>query len=111
MTSFQQIEANRGMHSRAPVPTPKLANGGHGDNASTGIDRRNRRCRSGRHRRLSSIRRAQKTDIRAHVKHRRSFSETPLPLLESSQRPQEIDSSKRWPIHVREIELAEHTLP
>src|SRR5262249_61117914 len=58
-----------------------------------------------------AFRRAQKTDIRAHVKHRRSFSETPLPLLESSQRPQEIDSSKRRPIYVCEIELAEHTLP
>jgi hypothetical protein len=31
MTSFQQIEANRGMHSGAPVRTPKLANGGHGE--------------------------------------------------------------------------------
>ena len=32
-----------------------------------------------------AFRRAQKTDVRAHVKHRRSFSETPLPLLESSR--------------------------
>src|SRR5260370_28939340 len=43
--------------------------------------------------------------------HERSFSKTPLALLESSHRPQEIDTSKGRPIHVREIELAEHTLP
>ena len=44
-------------------------------------------------------------------RNQRSFSKTPLALLESSQRPQEIDSSKSRPIYVRKIELTERTLP
>jgi hypothetical protein len=40
-----------------------------------------------------------------------SFSKAPLALLESPQRPHEIDSSKSRPKHVCEIELAEHALP
>ena len=42
---------------------------------------------------------------------RSSFSKPPLTPLESPQRPQEIDSSKGRPIHVREVEFAENTLP
>src|SRR5262249_59304298 len=35
MTSFRQIEANRGMHSGAPVRKPKLPNGGRGADPKT----------------------------------------------------------------------------
>ena len=112
MTSFRQIKVNRNNALRSTGP-------------KTEAGKRRSRRNAVRHgltaetvvvalediEDYQAFRRAQKTDIRAHVKHRRSFSETPLPLLESAQRPQEIDSSKRWPIHVCEIELAEHTLP
>src|SRR5262249_51835062 len=91
--------------------TPKLANGGHGEMHRHGLTAETVVVALEDIEDYQAFRRAQKTDIRAHVKHRRSFSETPLPLLESSQRPQEIDSSKRRPIYVCEIELAEHTLP
>jgi hypothetical protein len=39
------------------------------------------------------------------------FSKAPLALLKGSQRPQKIDASKGWPIHVGEIKLAEDALP
>jgi hypothetical protein len=45
------------------------------------------------------------------LKAERSFSKTPLALLEIPQRSQKIDSSKGWPIHVREVEFAENALP
>src|SRR5262249_49237053 len=39
------------------------------------------------------------------------FSETPLTLLVGAQRPQEVDAAKGRPIHVGEVEFAEHALP
>jgi hypothetical protein len=40
-----------------------------------------------------------------------SFSKPPLTLLELPQCPQKIDSSKSWPIYIREVEFAENALP
>src|SRR6516164_1192713 len=40
-----------------------------------------------------------------------SFSETPLTLLVGAQRPQEVDAAEGGPIHVGEVEFAEHALP
>src|SRR5262252_7120446 len=40
-----------------------------------------------------------------------SLSEPPLTLLVGAQRPQEVDAAKGRPIHVGEVEFAEHALP
>jgi len=45
------------------------------------------------------------------LKPKSSFSKTPLALLEIPQRSQKIDASKGWPIHIREVKLAENALP
>src|SRR5690349_1340958 len=51
MTSFRQIEANRGNALRSTGPNTEAGKtAGTAKCSSTRIDRRNRRCRSGRHR-------------------------------------------------------------
>jgi hypothetical protein len=40
-----------------------------------------------------------------------SLAKPPLALLEGAQGPQEVDPAKSRPIHVGEVEFAEHALP
>jgi hypothetical protein len=89
----------------APLPTPVLVSG-----SGPSYPRRGAYYMSHTSGLIELSTSTKDRNTRAQAK-ARSFSEAPLALLESSQRPQEIDSSKRWPIYVCEIELAEHTLP